>query len=192
MTAFLCPKCRGQLRVNEPPWIAGDQASWTSTGTTTYPCPVCKGYGFVQPLPPAGDNQLDLLEARLREATDALRSIANEPPPQAWADAGQIARDALAAVEGIGSQAECPDCGLDLEPGETHEQHEGVGCVATVEGTAATATTHSCSLGSTLDGLVSLPAPTDTPYTERCPHGYFPLDLCDDCTPDASHPTSQL
>lgn len=49
-------------------------------------------------------------ERRLREATDALRRIANEPPPQAWADASEIARAALAAVEGTAATpGEVPD-----------------------------------------------------------------------------------
>lgn len=42
MKAQICPKCNGQGVVNKPPWIAGDQDTWTSTNTT-HLCDVCNG-----------------------------------------------------------------------------------------------------------------------------------------------------
>lgn len=45
--AALCPKCNGQRHVNVPPWIAGDQPSWSSNNTASYLCPVCKGSGYL-------------------------------------------------------------------------------------------------------------------------------------------------
>lgn len=38
----LCPKCNGQGIVNKPPWVAGDQNTWTSTAAS-FPCDVCNG-----------------------------------------------------------------------------------------------------------------------------------------------------
>ena len=38
----LCPKCNGQGIVSKPPWIAGDQDTWSSTAAS-YPCDVCSG-----------------------------------------------------------------------------------------------------------------------------------------------------
>lgn len=43
----LCPKCQGQKHVNKPPWVAGDQHTWTSSTTGTYPCPVCDERGYL-------------------------------------------------------------------------------------------------------------------------------------------------
>ncbi len=37
-----CPKCDGQGIVSKPPWIAGDQNTWTDT-QLTYTCNLCKG-----------------------------------------------------------------------------------------------------------------------------------------------------
>jgi hypothetical protein len=30
-----CPVCSGSGKVSRPPWVAGDQESWTDTGTGT-------------------------------------------------------------------------------------------------------------------------------------------------------------
>lgn len=43
----LCPNCQGQKIVSKPPWVAGDQDSWTSSSTGTYPCPTCMGKGYI-------------------------------------------------------------------------------------------------------------------------------------------------
>lgn len=43
-----CPKCDGQKIVGKPPWIAGDQRSWTTADTGTFTCPVCLGLGMVE------------------------------------------------------------------------------------------------------------------------------------------------
>ena len=40
-----CPVCDGQGTVSKPPWVAGDQQSWASSGTETYPCWACGGTG---------------------------------------------------------------------------------------------------------------------------------------------------
>lgn len=45
-----CPVCHGQGHLNKPPWIAGDQETWTSSTTETYECRVCRGRGII-PLP---------------------------------------------------------------------------------------------------------------------------------------------
>jgi hypothetical protein len=47
-TPYICPKCNGQKHVQTPPWIAGDQETY-SMGTTsnTYPCGVCAGLGYL-------------------------------------------------------------------------------------------------------------------------------------------------
>lgn len=42
-TPALCPKCDGQGRVSRPPWIPGDQPTWSSPGIHTYPCNLCNG-----------------------------------------------------------------------------------------------------------------------------------------------------
>ncbi len=47
-TCVRCPNCNGQTKVNTPPWIGGDQMSWTSSNTMElYECQTCKGKGFV-------------------------------------------------------------------------------------------------------------------------------------------------
>jgi hypothetical protein len=42
-----CPVCTGAGTVSRPPWVAGDQAEWASSGTATYPCRACDGKGIV-------------------------------------------------------------------------------------------------------------------------------------------------
>lgn len=37
-----CPKCDGQGIVSKPPWIAGDQNTWTDT-QTSHTCNLCNG-----------------------------------------------------------------------------------------------------------------------------------------------------
>ena len=48
MHAELCPKCNGQKIVSTPPWVNGDVMEWTSGGTSSYPCPVCGGKGYIE------------------------------------------------------------------------------------------------------------------------------------------------
>jgi hypothetical protein len=43
----LCPNCNGHKTVSRPPWIAGDQTSWTSTSTQIFQCPTCEGLGYI-------------------------------------------------------------------------------------------------------------------------------------------------
>jgi DnaJ-class molecular chaperone len=40
---FTCPVCNGHGTVSKPPWVAGDQNAWGSTGNPLYQCPSCKG-----------------------------------------------------------------------------------------------------------------------------------------------------
>ena len=47
MSAFKCPVCDGQGKLNKPPWIAGDQHEWVSTSTQPYVCHACNGQGFI-------------------------------------------------------------------------------------------------------------------------------------------------
>lgn len=42
-----CPVCDGTGKVNKPPWVAGDQPSWTDTSSGPYTCHCCKGCGIV-------------------------------------------------------------------------------------------------------------------------------------------------
>lgn len=45
---YQCPVCHGQKTVSKPPWIAGDQPTWSaSTAHDLYPCPTCSGTGIV-------------------------------------------------------------------------------------------------------------------------------------------------
>lgn len=47
MTPHKCPACDGTgLRIR-PPWVAGDQVSWVSSGTGPYPCAPCNGTGLL-------------------------------------------------------------------------------------------------------------------------------------------------
>lgn len=43
-----CPVCDGQGTVSRPPWVAGDQYEWSSTGTGPYPCRACGGGGIIR------------------------------------------------------------------------------------------------------------------------------------------------
>lgn len=45
---ILCPKCGGQKFVNKPPWVAGDQQTWSATSTNGHLCVVCNGQGVVR------------------------------------------------------------------------------------------------------------------------------------------------
>lgn len=47
MTPHKCPACDGHKTVSRPPWIAGDQCTWSDTSTAPYPCQTCEGTGVV-------------------------------------------------------------------------------------------------------------------------------------------------
>ncbi len=47
MIPYKCPTCLGHGTVSMLPWIAGDQPTWIDNGTSTYPCPSCKGIGVL-------------------------------------------------------------------------------------------------------------------------------------------------
>lgn len=47
MIPFSCPTCHGHGTVQKPPWVAGDQTTWVSTTTGSYPCRCCNGTGIV-------------------------------------------------------------------------------------------------------------------------------------------------
>ena len=42
-----CPVCNGAGKVQRPPWIAGDQISWTAPAFDLYDCQACSGTGIV-------------------------------------------------------------------------------------------------------------------------------------------------
>ena len=42
-----CPVCDGTGLVSRPPYIAGDQPTWSSTSLDPYPCKCCNGTGIV-------------------------------------------------------------------------------------------------------------------------------------------------
>ena len=44
---YVCPKCKGQGKVQTPPWIAGDQETYVANSIELYNCPVCKGKGVL-------------------------------------------------------------------------------------------------------------------------------------------------
>lgn len=50
MTAMVlqaCPVCQGTGLVSRPPWVAGDQAQWSSTSCGPWPCRACSGAGVL-------------------------------------------------------------------------------------------------------------------------------------------------
>lgn len=47
----LCPNCHGQKTVSKPPYIAGDQETWTAGDSKLYPCPTCNGMGYIVTAP---------------------------------------------------------------------------------------------------------------------------------------------
>lgn len=47
MTLHICPKCSGQGHVLMPPWVAGDQLTYSTADVKTYDCPACGGSGIL-------------------------------------------------------------------------------------------------------------------------------------------------
>ncbi len=47
MIPHVCPNCNGQGKVQIPPWIAGDQSTYTTSSVGQYPCFPCGGAGIV-------------------------------------------------------------------------------------------------------------------------------------------------
>lgn len=43
-----CPVCNGYGKVSKPPWVAGDQHTWTSGDTALHECPACQGTGILR------------------------------------------------------------------------------------------------------------------------------------------------
>jgi len=43
-----CPVCDGTGLVSKPPWIAGDQHTWSTTNAAPYPCKACSGSGLLE------------------------------------------------------------------------------------------------------------------------------------------------
>ena len=43
----ICPVCHGAKKVNRPPWIGGDQQTWSASSFTLYECQACDGSGIV-------------------------------------------------------------------------------------------------------------------------------------------------
>lgn len=48
MTPHRCPVCNGTGLVSRPPWIAGDQPTWTDTSAGPYLCNACAGTGVIR------------------------------------------------------------------------------------------------------------------------------------------------
>ena len=42
-----CPVCDGTGLMLRPPWVAGDQETWTDTQCGPYPCKICSGIGLL-------------------------------------------------------------------------------------------------------------------------------------------------
>lgn len=43
----MCPKCNGQGRQEKPPYISGQQETWTDSTTGGHVCTVCNGKGII-------------------------------------------------------------------------------------------------------------------------------------------------
>lgn len=39
---YRCPVCNGMGKISTPPWVAGNQPSWTSSTVELYDCPACE------------------------------------------------------------------------------------------------------------------------------------------------------
>lgn len=44
---FKCPVCNGAGHLNRPPWVAGDQPTWSGGSNETHPCQACGGRGVL-------------------------------------------------------------------------------------------------------------------------------------------------
>lgn len=44
---YCCPVCKGAWLVNCLPEIAGDQPTWSDSGTSSYICEACQGTGII-------------------------------------------------------------------------------------------------------------------------------------------------
>lgn len=42
-----CPKCQGQGIVSKPPYVPGDQSSWSTSSAMSFQCDVCKGQKII-------------------------------------------------------------------------------------------------------------------------------------------------
>jgi len=43
-----CPVCDGTGLVTRPPWVAGDQPTWTDSQVGPYQCRACHGAGIIE------------------------------------------------------------------------------------------------------------------------------------------------
>jgi DnaJ-class molecular chaperone len=46
-TPHKCPVCNGQGKVQTPPWLPGDQDTWSAGNIEVYECRVCNGTGVI-------------------------------------------------------------------------------------------------------------------------------------------------
>jgi hypothetical protein len=46
-TPHKCPVCNGQGKLQTPPWLPGDQETWSAGSIEVYECRVCKGTGII-------------------------------------------------------------------------------------------------------------------------------------------------
>jgi len=44
---YRCPTCNGHGTTIRPPWVAGDQETWSANSTAHYPCRACAGTGVL-------------------------------------------------------------------------------------------------------------------------------------------------
>ena len=47
MNPHKCPVCDGSGSVSRPPWVAGDQQTWVTSGEMSFPCNACYGTGVL-------------------------------------------------------------------------------------------------------------------------------------------------
>lgn len=72
-----CPVCDGQGHLNKPPHVPGDQATWLSGTTASWPCKRCDGTGTIR-RPDAVDRRLPSRDTR-SAALEAPASSGERP-----------------------------------------------------------------------------------------------------------------
>lgn len=60
---YKCPRCNGVGTTFRPPWVPGDQSTWSGTNTVAYTCSLCDGSGLSLPVVTdtlGGDTERDI------------------------------------------------------------------------------------------------------------------------------------
>src|SRR5690606_21883237 len=70
----LCPKCNGQGIVSKPPYIAGDQQTWSSS-SAVHTCDVCNGNKIIKRLKEEDIERIRELSERLDKGRDYLMTV---------------------------------------------------------------------------------------------------------------------